>query len=278
MGDRFKGRTALVTGASRGIGAGIAQRLAAEGADLAIVARTLDHHPTLPGSLNETAELCRRYGVNVEVIVADLSDGDARATIVPRAVDAIGPIDILVNNAAAAIYARVDEYPLRRRRVMTEMNIHAPIDLAQAALPAMVAKGEGWIINLSSASSEHPMGPPYDLGGVREVFGFYGATKAMLNRVTTALASEVHTTGVRVNTIEPRAAVLSEGAAAVTKGTLRDDQLESLEAMVEATLVLCDCGPDHTGRIESSLDLLEQFEITVMTLDGSAPHPNGFRP
>ena len=73
MPDRFRGRTAVVTGASRGIGAALAQRLAAEGANLALVARTLDHHPTLPGSLQETAAICRAHGVNVHPIVADAS-------------------------------------------------------------------------------------------------------------------------------------------------------------------------------------------------------------
>lgn len=278
MPERLRGRHALVTGASRGIGAGIAERLAAEGASLTLVARTLDSHPTLPGSLNETAERCRAHGADVAVVVADLTDGDDRAHIVPQAVAALGPVDVLVNNAAAAIYDRIDRYPLKRRRLMTEINVHAPIDLAQAVLPTMVERGEGWIVNLSSASAAHPEGPPYDLGGVREVFGYYGATKAMLNRITTALASEVHGSGVRVNTVEPRAAVMSEGADAVVGGMLREDQIESMEAMVEAALFLCDCGPDHTGRIESSLALLEREGTTVMNLAGTAPHPGGFRP
>jgi citronellol/citronellal dehydrogenase len=278
MPDRLRGRRAIVTGASRGIGAGIAERLAAEGADLALVARTLDRHPNLAGSLTETAERCRNHGVKVGVIVADLTDAQDRDRVVPEATAAIGPIDILVNNAAAAIYDRIDRYPLKRRRLMLEINVHAPVDLAQATLTGMAERGEGWIVNLSSASAKHPDGPPYDLGGVREIFGFYGATKAMLNRVTTALASEVHHTGVRVNTVEPRAAVMSEGADAVIGGTLREDQIESMEAMVEAALFLCDCGPDHTGRIESSLDLLERENVTVMNLAGTEPHPGGFRP
>ena len=277
MPDRLTGRHAVVTGASRGIGAGIAERLAAEGAALTLVARTLDTHPTLAGSLNETAERCRARGADVAVVVCDLTDGDDRQRVVPEAVAAHGPVDVLVNNAAAAIYARIDDYPLKRRRLMTEINVHAPVDLAQAALPTMIERGEGWIVNLSSASANLVDGPPFDLGGVREVYGFYGATKAMLNRVTNAMASELHGTGVRLNTVEPRAAVLSEGADAVAGAILRPEQIESLEAMVEATLFLCDCGPDHTGRIESSLDLLEREAISVLYLGGVRPHPGVFR-
>ncbi len=276
---RLTGKRIVVTGSSRGIGAGIAERLAAEGGAVALVARTLDEHETLAGSLNETAERCRAVGADVAVIVADLTSDEDRARVVPEAVESLGgPIDVLVNNAAGAIFGSLDQYPLRKRRLMVEINVHCPVDLAQAVIPAMREQGEGWILNLSSGSSTHPEGPPYDLGAVGDINGFYGATKAMLNRVTTAMAAELHGTGIRVNTIEPRAAVMSEGADEVVGGMLTADQIESMEAMCEAALWLCDCEPDHTGRIESSLDLLEREEITVLDLAGRAPHPGGFRP
>lgn len=278
---RLSGRRALITGASRGIGCAIAERFAAEGASVALVARTLEQHEKLAGSLTETARRCRAAGAGQTVapIVADLTDGDDRDRVVPEAEEALGgPVDVLVNNAAGAIYGRLDEYPRRKRRLMVELNVHCPVDLAQAVVPGMRDRGEGWILNLSSASSAHPAGPPYDLGGVKGVYGFYGATKAMLDRVTTAMAAELHGTGIRVNTVEPRAAVMSEGADEVVGGMLRPDQIESMEAMVEAALWLCDCGPDHTGRIESSIDLLEREGVTVMNLQGTAPHPGGYRP
>ena len=106
----------------------------------------------------------------------------------------------------------------------------------------------------------------------------YGSTKAALNRVTNGMALAVHGTGVRVNTVEPRAAVLSPGADVLVGSRLRPDQIESLEAMVEAAISLCECGPDVTGRICSSLDLLDELGRTVMTLDATAPYPGGYRP
>lgn len=267
---RFAGRRALVTGASRGIGVGIAERLAAEGAHVAISARTVDHHDRLPGSLNETLARLRGYGTTVAAIAADLADAEARAAIVPTAVEALGgPIDILVNNAAAAVYAPLREYPLKRRRMMFEINVNAPVDLAQAVIPAMVAAGEGWIINVSSGSARQPGGPPFKTDGVALVFGVYGASKAALNRITGAMAAELYGTGIRVNTIEPRAAVLSEGADAVMGTMLTAEQIEPLEAMVEATIALCCCPVEHTGRIEVSLDLLEREGIPVRTLDAT---------
>ena len=111
---RLAGRRALVTGASRGIGAATAQRLAAEGAAVAITARTAERHPTLPGSLRETAEQIDALGVTVVTVLADLTDAEERSTIVPSAERGLGgPIDILVNNAAAAIYQPLADFPAK---------------------------------------------------------------------------------------------------------------------------------------------------------------------
>jgi NAD(P)-dependent dehydrogenase (short-subunit alcohol dehydrogenase family) len=276
--NRFAGRNVIVTGASRGIGAALAERFAAEGANVVIVARTVDQHDHLTGSLNETLQRGRRHGAKVEAIAADLADPSSRATIVPRALELLdGRIDVLVNNAAAAIYMRTTEYPYKRQRIMFEVNVHAPIELVQAVVPGMVERGEGWIVNVSSASAKHAVGPPFRTEGVATSIGVYGSTKAALNRITNAFAVELFGTGVRINTVEPRSAVMSEGAEALVGGIVTQDQIESMEAMVEGTIALCDCPPEHTGRIEVSLDVLDRLGITVMTLDGSKPHPGGQR-
>ena len=146
---RFEGRRALVTGASRGIGAGIAERLAAEGADVALVARTRSEHAVLEGSLEETAARCEAHGARSVVVVADITRTDDRERVVGEAVEGLGgSIDVLVNNAAAAIYQPMADYPLKRRHLTFEANVHAPLDLAQAVLPSMIEAGEGWILNL----------------------------------------------------------------------------------------------------------------------------------
>ncbi len=197
----------------------------------------------------------------------------------PEAADGLGgPIDILVNNAAAAIYQPLADYPLRRRRLTFEINFQAPIDLMQAAIPAMVAAGEGWIVNLSSATARLPEpGPPgAPIGGAPSTMGIYGASKAALNRVTAAFAKELQGTGIRVNTVEPRAAVITEGANALVGGTVTEEQIESLEAMVEAALALCRCEPARTGRVDVSLDLLAELGLPIRSLD--AGHLEGGTP
>ncbi|CAB4595241.1 unannotated protein [freshwater metagenome] len=267
-----------MTGSSRGIGAATAERLAAEGADVMLTARTVDRHDHLAGSLNETLERCRRFGTNVQVVAADLTDPDDRLRIVPAAVEALGgPIDILVNNAAAAIYGSLLDYPQKRRRIMFEVNVFAPLDLMQQVLPSMIERGEGWIVNVSSATGRMIEGPPYASAGVAGTTGFYGSSKAALNRMTNAMALEVAAHGVRVNTVEPRAAVMSEGAQALVGDIVRDDQIESMEAMVESIIALADCRAERSGHVHVSLDLLDELGLTVMDLDGLAPYPGGQR-
>ena len=258
---RFAGRRALVTGASRGIGAATAQRLAAEGASVAMVARTLDEHDHLAGSLHATAERVAALGGRSVMIGANLADADDRARIVPTAVEQLGgSIDILVNNAAAAMYAPVAAFALKRRRVTFEVNVHAPLDLAQMVLPAMLERGEGWIINVSSATARPTP---------NSTMAVYGASKAALNRLTLGLAAEVMGTGVRVNTVEPRAAVMSEGVVALVGDSVRADQIESIEEMVEAIVALADCPPDFTGRTCISLDLIAELGLALHALDGT---------
>jgi NAD(P)-dependent dehydrogenase (short-subunit alcohol dehydrogenase family) len=272
-GTRFAGRRALVTGASRGIGAAIAERLAAEGASVAITARTLEQHATLAGSLRETADRITRHGSQAAVIVADIAEADDRARIVPEAEDGLGgPIDILVNNAAAAMYRPLADYPLKRGRLTFEINVLAPLELAQAVIPGMTAGGEGWIVNLSSATARPASGPPYDRPHVATM-AIYGSSKAALNRLTNGLAVELWGTGIRVNTVEPRAAVMSEGAEAVAGDVITPEMVESMEAMVEGTVALCDCPEERTGQVCVSLDLIDELGLQVLTLDGTGPAP-----
>jgi NAD(P)-dependent dehydrogenase (short-subunit alcohol dehydrogenase family) len=266
---RFAGRRALVTGASRGIGAAVAERLAAEGAAVAVTARTHDTHDHLAGSLAQTAERLARHGAPVTTVVADLADPDDRQRIVPEAVAGLGgPIDILVNNAAAAIYQPPAEISAKRRRIMFEVNVHAPLDLAQAVIPAMRSAGAGWIVNVTSRAARPWDGPPFDLGANGTAIVAYGASKAALNRITNGLGAELAGAGIRVNAVEPRAAVRTEGADALVGDTVPADKFESLEQIVEATTALCACAVGVTGRTLVSLDLLADWGLAVHGLDG----------
>ena len=174
-----------------------------------------------------------------------------------------GPIDILVNNAAAAMYGPVVEFPLKRRRILFEVNVHAPLDLAQAVAAGDGRAGRG--LDRQRLERRRPPGPSAELDAWRLVRRVEGRAQP---HHATASPHELAGTGVRVNTVEPRAAVMSEGAAALVGDSLRDDQIESMEAMVEAIVALCDC--DLTGRTCVSLDLIAELGLAVHDLDGES--------
>jgi citronellol/citronellal dehydrogenase len=276
MGE-LDGRVALVTGASRGIGAAIAHRLASEGAAVAVTARTLDEPSSLPGTLAETVRVIEGAGAKGMAIAANLADGDDRARIVPEVEAALGPVDVLVNNAAAAFYLPTGDFPLKRRRLLFEVNVHAPIDLAQAVLPGMRTRGRGWIVNLSSATSRVQQGPRFDAGvALGATTTGYGASKAAIERFTAGLAAEVQADGVAVNSLAPVAAVRTPGAEAHIGEVLdaRPDIVEPVELIAEAALVLATCDPAVlTGRITYSRPLLEELGREARALDGTRMAP-----
>ncbi len=194
------GKSALVTGASRGIGAAIAARLAMEGARVVVTARTEhDGESRLPGTLADTAARIREAGGTAHAIKADLASSDDRERLVKEAVDAVGPIDILVNDAAVTFFAPIAGFSEKRFKLMMEVQVWAPMHLSQLVLPSMRDRGRGWIVNISSGAGIHPK-PPY-----RGAHGgtVYGMCKAALERFTTGLASEVQADGIAVNVVSP---------------------------------------------------------------------------
>jgi NAD(P)-dependent dehydrogenase (short-subunit alcohol dehydrogenase family) len=248
------GRVALVTGASRGIGAAIAKRLAEAGANVAVMARTLDPVPQYSGSLSETVEAIEAAGRRALAVQGDLSSTLDRKRAVDETVEALGPIDILVNNAAVTYLEPVETFPEKRFRLIVEVQVRAPFELTQLVLPSMYERGSGWILNISSRAAIHPEGPPFDKLMERG-FTVYGMCKAALERFTTGLAAEGHPHGVRSNALAPFDNVATPGAGA--HDLVSDFPLENDTVMAEAALALVE--GDLTGRITLSQQLLAEL-------------------
>ena len=275
MGE-LEGTVAVVTGASRGIGAGIAQRCAAEGAAVALVARTAEPGAShLDGSLRDTVEIIEASGGRAIAITADLADAgfDADA-LIERVEHELGPVDVLVNNAAACFYFPWDTMSAKRYQIMFSANVDAPWRLSRAVLPGMVARGRGHIVNISSTVVDHPVGPPYSTFHAEHGATLYGASKAALERMTTGLAAEVHRHGVAVNVVSPVAAVATPGVLALGLMPDADTHVEPLEQMVEATLALATGDPQTlTGRVVTSAAILRELGREVRALDGTTFTP-----
>jgi NAD(P)-dependent dehydrogenase (short-subunit alcohol dehydrogenase family) len=256
------GRVALVTGASQGgTGTAIAVRLAAEGAKVAITART-------KAGLEETAASIAEVGGSALVLPADLSDpGGDRTRLVERTEAALGPIDILVNSAASNGYKAFEEWTLQQLDHIQQINVWAPWELMTAVLSGMRARGRGWILNLTSFTGELPPGPPFPENGPSKAGSGYGASKAALNRMTIAAASETHGQGIAVNALTPQAAIATRNLVAA--GWIEEHWYEPLETMAEAALALCTGDPSKlTGRIAYSLQLLLELKRPVLDLHG----------
>ena len=273
----LQGKVAFITGASRGIGLAIARRFAAEGASVVLCASRMGAHGKLAGTLEEAVATINQSGGRAAAVVSDLTDIEARSTLIKDAAKPFGPVDILVNNAAGSKMKLPSEVSTQERSWMFDLNLNAPIDLAQQALPEMRVKGIGWILNISSASAHQPIVPYPDSPIAAHVIGAYGATKAALDRYTQALAHEVASDGIYVNTLAPESIVMTSGASYVRDIALRrPDMVEPVEMMAEAALALCT--GSFVGQVTYSRRLIHSLGRPLKALDGDTVIGDAFAP
>jgi NAD(P)-dependent dehydrogenase (short-subunit alcohol dehydrogenase family) len=176
--------------------------------------------------------------------------------------DRVGSPTVLVNSAAVTFLRPLLDFPLRRVQVMLNLHLLTPLRLAQLVAPGMREHGSGWILSLTSVAAIQPVGPPFGDFDVDAGFAVYGTVKAALDRMTTSLAAELHSSNIAVNTAAPLLPVRTEGAAALD---LAHEDTEDISLICRTVLELCSGDPaELTGRIAYTtpfLDALERGEV-----------------
>lgn len=244
----LEGRVAFVTGASRGIGEHIVYELASRGSAVVLMSRSSRDapHQSLEGTIEETAEKARSYGVEALALRGDVSHEadvlEAHAATMAR----FGRCDLLVNNAAVVYLGTFLEQSVKRWEVVLDVNLLGPVLMCRTFLPDMIARGEGRIINITSAGADAPHAG-VEPGAVPLP---YAASKAALNRFTVGLGHELRGTGVSVNALVVEAVTERHNVPSVNERPDAPAQVVAWLAAQPATL---------TGEILNQDDLLPKL-------------------
>ncbi len=244
------GKVALVTGASRGVGAATAVALAARGARVACAARATDTAPmSTPGTIDETVRRITEAGGEAVAVPTNLAKDAEVDAMVARTVEVFGGVDVLVNNAAITFPGDL-EMDLKRFDLVFAVDLRAPLLAMRAALPSMRARHEGRIVNVSSAAA---------LNYVPDLMA-YGMAKIALEHLTVSAAGYLRGTGITVNGFRIDVPVASEGFLANTPG-VDHSGWEPTETAAEGILWMIDQPDDYTGNNVGMARLREEAGI-----------------
>jgi citronellol/citronellal dehydrogenase len=231
------GRVALVTGASRGIGKALAVRLAREGADVVVAAKTEQSTERLPGSIHETADEIRALGGRALAMPTDVRDEEAIRKMVERAIEEFGRLDILVNNAGAIWLQSILQTPPKRFDLVMGVNVRAAYAACHYALPHMVKQKWGHVLNMCPVLTTRP-----SPGKVAYMFSKLGMAYVALG-----LAAEHAADNIAGNTLWPRTIV--ESQASINWKMADRSQWRTPEILCDAAMAIFAQEPrTSTGR------------------------------
>ncbi len=256
--DDLRGKVALVTGASRGVGAATAVALAQAGCDVACAARaTRDHPQRTAGTIDETVARVAEAGRRGLAVPTNLAVDQEVVDMVSATVDHFGRLDILVNNAAITFIGDLD-IPLHRYDLVMQVNLRAPLIAIREAVPAMRAAGGGAIVNVSSVAAMFP----------HSSLMAYGISKIGLERLTVDAAVQLAPDNIAVNCFRIDVAVASEGFVANTPG-VDHSTWEPSDVAAEGIVWMVGRPATYSGRRESMFALRRREGI--MASRSSAP-------
>lgn len=247
----LKGRVAVITGASRGIGRAIALGLARSGCDIVIAAKSTASSERLPGSIFSVAEEVERLGVKALPVQVDVRDGEQIDAMVKQAIERFGRVDVLINNAGALWWQPVLETPAKRFDLVMGVNARAAFLACRAVLPHMIERRWGHIINMS---------PPIDLKIVPGKVAYF-ISKFGMTLISHGLAEEVRDSNIAVNSLWP--VTIVESQASINWGMGSRDLWRKPDILVDCVLRLVQKEPTQvTGRALLDEDFLREEGVT----------------
>ena len=253
--EELEGKVALVTGASRGVGAATAVALAQAGCDVACAARSTRESPQrTAGTIDETVARIEATGRRAVAMPTNLAIDDEVEAMVDRTVEHFGRLDVLVNNAAITFVGDLD-IPMRRYDLVLAVNLRAPLLATRRAAPIMRENGGGRIINVSSVAALYPY--PDLLA--------YGISKVGLERLTVDAAKQLAASKIAVNCFRIDVAVASEGFVANTPHADHSNW-EPSEVAAEGIVWMARQPASYSGRRESMFALRHQEGIMAPTV------------
>ena len=250
MTEGLAGKVAIVTGASRGVGAATAVALAAQGCAVVCAARSTDAAPKrLPGTIDAVVEQIRGAGGDALAVPTNLAAEDEVVAMVARTVEHFGRLDILVNNAAITFVGDL-QMPIKRYDLIMDVNVRAPFIAIRQAVPHMRAVGAGSIVNVSSAAALMPV--PH--------MSVYGVSKLALEHVTLDAARELHPDNIAVNCFRIDISVATEGFMANVPDA-DHDSWEPPDVAAEGIIWMLRQPMPYTGWRESMRELAQRENI-----------------
>jgi citronellol/citronellal dehydrogenase len=245
----LKGKVAIVTGASRGLGKAIALGFSKQGASVVVAARTQEAHKTLPGTIYRTAEEIKALGFDALPVPCDVTDEQSVNHMAQKTLEHFGHIHILVNNAGIAFYCPIIDTPLKRWEIVIKVNIGGAFLCSKAVLPYMIEQKSGSIINISSLAADER-----DEGTVPTGVA-YAVSKAGLDRLSLGLATEVGKYNIAVNALKPHRVVDTDGMR-LWQPEADTASWQSADMMVKAASFLADQDSKGvTGAVSTDREL-----------------------
>ncbi len=251
MGKVLEGRVAVITGASRGIGKALALRLAEEGADVVVSAKSVEPSEKLPGTIYETAEEVRARGRRALPVQVDVRFEEQIRAMVDKTIEEFGRLDILINNAGALWWKPVLDTPPKRFDLLMQVNVRAAYLCCYYALPHMKKQRWGHIINMAPGIGTQP-----NPGMVA-----YMISKMGMARLAIGIAEEHGSDNIAANALWPVTPI--ETAAVINNHLGERSQWRTPEIMCDAVMAILRQEPSQcTGRMLTDEEILREAGVT----------------